>query len=86
MRMAFAPANTLFDEITDFLASGPSPTQLVAFKPSAALDQRLHTLLDQKSRDGLGPKEQAELDEFLRMNHFLNMVVLKARLHLAGKS
>jgi hypothetical protein len=84
--MAFAPVNTLFDEITDFLASGPSPSQLIAFKPAAALEQRLHTLLDQKSHDGLGSEEQAELDKFLRMNHFMNMIVLKARLHVAGKS
>ena len=82
--MAFAPPQTLFDEITDFLAAAPTADQIIAFRPSMMLDQRLHTLLDKNAQGALSIEEQAELTEFLRMNHFLKMLKIKARLRQAG--
>jgi hypothetical protein len=84
--MTDVPISTIFDEITDFLASGPTSEQIIGFKPSEVLDQRLHVLLEQNSHDMLTVEGRAELDEFLRMNHFLKMLKLKARLKLAGKA
>lgn len=81
--MAIAPVSNLLEEITNFLAAAPSAEQIIAFMPSAALDQRLHYLLDQNSLGALSPAEQEELDEFLLMSHFLKMLKLKARLNLA---
>lgn len=31
--MAVAPPNFLFDEITDFLLKGPTPEEIIAFRP-----------------------------------------------------
>lgn len=85
--MASTPSQTtLFDEIIEFLASTATPEQILAFKPSEALDQRLHFLLDKNSSTMLTPDERAELDEFLRMNHLLKMLKLKARLRQANES
>jgi hypothetical protein len=84
--MAVAPTNLLFDEILDFLASTPTPEQIIAFKPSEALDQRLHFLLDQNSHDRITAEERSELDEFLRMDHFMTMLKIRTRLKLAGKA
>ena len=81
--MAFAPPKALFDEITDFLAAAPTTEQIIAFKPSEILDHRLHELLDKNSRGEITPDECDELDEFLRMNHLLKMIKLKARLKQA---
>ena len=50
--MSLAPPTTLFDEITDFLASAPTKEQIIIFKPSQFLDNRLHELLD-KNVQGL---------------------------------
>jgi len=80
--MAAAPESTLFDEITDFLASAPTLDEIIAYKPSEFLDQRLHELLDKNSRDQLTAGERDELDEFLSMNHLLKIVKFKARLKL----
>jgi hypothetical protein len=77
--MAVAPPSTLFDEIVDFLASAPTSEKIIAFKPSDTLEQRLHHLLEQNQRDELAAEERAELDEFLRMNHFMNMLKIRAR-------
>ncbi|MHB8627484.1 MAG: hypothetical protein ACYDBJ_22320 [Aggregatilineales bacterium] len=80
--MAIALPNPLFDDVTDFLASAPTVEQLIDYKPPEALDRRLHDLLDKNEQGNLTAEERGELDEFLRVNHLLNMVVLKARLKL----
>jgi hypothetical protein len=80
----FAPPKQLFDEITDFLSSAPDTDALLAFTPSHALVDRLDELLEQNKTTGLSQEERAELDEFLRMNHLLKMVRLKAKLRVQG--
>jgi hypothetical protein len=82
--MAVAPANELVDEVTSFLAAAPTAEEIIAFKVSDRVDQRLHDLLDRNSADLLTSDERAELDEYMRMNHFLIMLKLKTRLKLAG--
>ncbi len=83
--MAIAqPPNLIFDEILDFLASTPTPQQIIEFKTSDALNERLHYLLDQNSHDRITPDERAELDEFLKMGHFMTMLKIRARKKLAA--
>jgi hypothetical protein len=82
--MALAPAQTIFDEVTDFLARAPGPEAIIEYRPSAALAARVQELLARNRSDSLTPDEQAEMDEFLRMEHFMTMLKLKARLVLKG--
>jgi len=80
--MAISPSPTLFDEILDFLASTPTPEQIIAFAPPANLQKRLSDLLEKNRQTGLSEDEQIELDEFLRMNRFMSRLKLRARLKL----
>jgi hypothetical protein len=80
--MAFAPTDTLLDEILDFLASSPSPEQIIAYQPPEALQQRLSELLAKNRSSQLSGSEQIELDEFLRVNRFMSRLKIKARQKL----
>lgn len=82
--MATVPSAVLFEDILDFLASTPTPEQIIAFEPSEALKQHLAYLLEQNRHDTLSEDQRVELDEFLRMNHFMTMLKLRARQKLAG--
>jgi hypothetical protein len=82
--MAFAPTDTMFDEILDFLASSPSPTQIIDYKPPESLQARLSELLAKNRTSQLSESEQVELDEFLRMNRFMSRLKIKARQKLAS--
>ena len=77
--MSVVQSDTLFSEIIDFLASTPTPEHIIAFKPSDQLEQRLSDLLTKNRADSLSVEEREELDEFLRMNHFMNMLKIRAR-------
>lgn len=80
--MSAAPAGDLFDEILDFLASTPTPEQIVAFQPLEALQARVSHLLDKNRHDTITEEEKAELEEFLRLNRFMSRLKLRARLKL----
>jgi hypothetical protein len=82
--MVATQPETLFAEIIDFLASTPTPEAILAFKPSDRLEQRLSDLLEQNRQETLTAEERGELDEFMRMNHFMNMLKIRARQKLAG--
>jgi hypothetical protein len=77
--MEFAPAETLFDEILEFLAASPGADAIVNYQPPVALQQRLSTLLDRNRAGNLNANEQKELEEFLRMNRLMSRLKLKAR-------
>ncbi len=80
--MALAPTDTYFDAILEFLASSPTAEELVAYRPPEAMQQRLDDLLEANRTRGLSESEQAELNEYLRMNRFMSRLKLKARQRL----
>ena len=80
--MNYAPAETLFDEITDFLMSQPTIAEIIEFQTSEKLNDRLHELLDKNSEETITIDERSELDMFLHYGHILSMLKAKARLKL----
>ena len=80
--MAITSAGTLFEEITDFLVSGPTPEQIVAYQAPDMLNMRLQDLLDKNQTSLLTAEERAELDTFLQIGHLLTILKAKAGLML----
>ncbi|RIK36325.1 MAG: hypothetical protein DCC55_27630 [Chloroflexi bacterium] len=68
--MADVPEQSIKDVVTDFLASGPSVDDLIAYCLPETLQERAQYLLDKKRGEGLTPVQQQEMDEFLQMNWF----------------
>jgi hypothetical protein len=66
-----------FDEVVDFLATGPTPAEIVAYKISAQTQERLELLLDKNREESLTAAETAELDTYQQINHLF--ILLKAR-------
>jgi hypothetical protein len=73
----------LHNEIIKFLASGPTPQEIIAFHPSEDVSGRVNELLD-KNREGiLTATERAELDQYETLDYLITLVKAQARLHLA---
>jgi len=72
----------LQEEVADFLASGPSPEEIVAFRPSAKNNDRIRTLLDKNRRTNLSTQEEAELDQAESLDYFMIRVKARARSRL----
>jgi hypothetical protein len=80
--MAVSHPPVLLDELTDFLASSPTPQQIIAFRPSDSLQAHASELLQKNREDRLTAQEKAEMEEFMRMEHFMTLLKAKARLKL----
>ncbi|KAB2858341.1 MAG: hypothetical protein F9K46_11925 [Anaerolineae bacterium] len=84
--MDIAPNSLVVDETYEFLMSSPSLTEIIEFKASETVNERVHYLLDQNSNGVITPTERAELDELLHVDHTVTMLKAKARLKVAGKA
>lgn len=66
-------------EILDFLISGPTPEQILAFKSSPSVQARLETLLDKNREENLSEDETLELDMYQELHHVFILLKAHAR-------
>jgi hypothetical protein len=84
--MAVSPAKTILEEVADFTMSAPTPQQIIAYQIPDALQKRALDLLQRHRDNQLSPEERIEMEEFMKMEHFLTILKAKARLRLAGEA
>jgi len=66
----------IYQYILTFIASQPTPEEILAFRPTREMQTRLQTLLVRSKAGELTPLEQREIDEYERIEHLI--VMLKA--------
>jgi len=62
------PERKGYDEIVDFFARGPSPAEILAFRPSEETLDRVRYLLDRNAADELTSEEAEELECLAKLN------------------
>lgn len=72
-------APPIYQEVIDLLTSGPTTDQLLAFKISAAAQERLEDLLYKNNEENLSAEERAELNTYLRLSEYLTKLKARAR-------
>ena len=82
--MQNAPPKTVFDVITDFLASDPEPEAILAYHLPPELQERAHYLLERNGEDLLTPAEEEEMVDFMRADEM--MALLKAKIKLRQRA
>jgi 3-methyladenine DNA glycosylase/8-oxoguanine DNA glycosylase len=66
-------------EIVDFILATPTPEQIIAFKPSDRSEDRLSELLSLNRQGTLAENDRVELDQYLWVNHLMNMLKIRVR-------
>lgn len=84
--MLNAPTRTVFDVITDFLASEPTPQEVIAYHLPDDLQARADYLAEQNGEDLLTPEEREELNEFLNADQMFSLLKTKMKLKLKKQS
>ncbi len=74
-----------YQEVYYFLASQPTPEQILRFRPSESTRARIRALLDANKAGNLTADDQAELDEFEQVEHFVRMLKLHTQQMLNQK-
>lgn len=68
--------------ITDFLATEPSPQQIIDYFLPDDLQERADDLLDRNGEDLLTPAECEELHEFMNADEMFSLLKTKMKLKL----
>jgi hypothetical protein len=71
-----------YDEIVDFIAKGTTPESVIAFRPSAALQERVAELSERASDGTITGVERSELEDCLQLEHIMVMAKARARQHI----
>jgi uncharacterized membrane protein len=66
------------DEVLDFLVTGPTPEQIIAFHASEQAQEQLRLLLERNRNGTLTEQERAELEEMSRVDHFFTLIKARA--------
>ena len=80
--MQNTPTQTIFGEVTDFLANNPTPQEIIAYRLPEYWQERAHELLGKNGEGLLTPEELKEMMDFSRIDHMLTLLKAKTRLKL----
>lgn len=73
-------------KIIDLFARGASPAEVAAFHPSEEVQERVRYLLERNSAGELTEEEAAELDRLGELEHFMQLVKIRAQEYLKKKT
>jgi len=79
-------ARKSYDEIIDLFARGASPAEVLAFRPSEEVQERVRFLLERNAADELTDEEAAELERFGELEDFMQLVKIRAQEYLKTKT
>lgn len=71
----------LQEEIIEFLARGPSPEEIVAFRPSPQAVNDIQELLTKNYATRLSPAEEAALDQAEWLDNLMTQIKAHAHHH-----
>lgn len=74
-----------YEEVIDFIASGPSPSSIVSFRPSPEASERVASLVEREKDAGLSPEEKGELDHYMELEHIMRLAKARARQRLTNE-
>lgn len=77
---------TVFDVITDFLVTEPSPQEIIDYALPEDLQARADYLAERNGEGQLTYAEREELDEYLKVNRMFSLLKTKMKLKLKKQS
>ncbi len=82
--MIETPALNVLVEVASFLANEPTDKQLLEYKFSDEMQERIDYLLDRNGGGELTCDERRELEDYVRANRFMAMLKVRRELRLKG--
>ena len=76
------PVQTVFDVLTDFLASQPTDEELLAYHLPDDLQARVDELVERNGEGLLTFDQQQELFDFMRADEMIGMLKAKTKLRM----
>ena len=71
--------------VIEFLASGPTSEEIIAFRPSEEAAARVSVLLDRNRSGTLTPDERVELEQYKNLDTLVSLIKAQVRLRQMGR-
>lgn len=71
-----------YEEIVEFIASGTTPSNVAAFRPSEEAKERVADLIQREKRSDISPEEESELNHYLQLEHLMRLAKARAHQHI----
>jgi GTP-dependent phosphoenolpyruvate carboxykinase len=71
-----------YEEIIEFIASGTTPRNVAAFRPSEEAKERVADLIQREKSSALSADEESELNHYLQLEHLMRLAKARARQHI----
>ena len=71
-----------FTDVLEHLAALPTPEEILALRPSEALQARIDALLEKNRNEGLAPAEEREWERYQYLEHLVRRAKAKAHQKL----
>ncbi len=71
-----------YQDAVELMATGPKPEQIVSFKPSEKLQERVRELIFKEKEREISTEEKIELDQILFFDHIMRLIKARARHYL----
>jgi hypothetical protein len=71
-------------DILEKLATLPTPEEVLALRPTPALQERIEHLLEQSRSSALSPEERREWEQYQYAEHLVRLAKAQAALKLRG--
>ena len=75
-----------YDEIVDLFARGSTPAEVLRFCPSQTAQERARYLLERNEAGELTEDEATALERLGQLEHFVQLVKARARVHAGTQS
>jgi hypothetical protein len=69
-------------ELLEFLASLPTPDEILALRPSPALQARINELIEKSEASGLTAAEEQEWEQYQYLEQLVRLAKIQARARL----
>lgn len=73
-------------EVARFLAGSPSPEEIIAFRASPAVAERMYDLIDRERAGQISEDERNELDTYVYIEHLMGLVKAEAHRKLSQQA
>lgn len=70
-----------YTEFVDYIVTGLTPQNVLAFRPSEETRERVRYLLTAEKANTITQGEKAELDDFVQFEHLMRMAKARATQH-----
>src|SRR5262249_42227984 len=72
------PGFSALSDVPETLAALPTPEEILALRPSAALQERIEELVEKSRGGGLSPEEQRDWEQYQYVEHLVRLAKARA--------